>query len=141
MRSMTWRLVLCTAGLLNGCATVSVHQDMTAGLQRLVGQDIQDAIERLGYPEGQRTVAGDLVYTWHLKSWEGAMYIPRAAALVEGESEPAPLPTTPQVHGPAPFRGSCDIEIATGRGGRIKGYQWEGNRGCRFFAARLLQSP
>jgi hypothetical protein len=136
MRAKTKAWVLGAAGLLGGCTDVHLREDMTAGLQRLVGHDVQDAIEKLGYPASQRTVDGEIIYTWRGRRWAGAMYVPRSPMGDADTEEPVPT-GTPMTHGPQ-VRSACDIEIVTGRTGRIKGYEWEGNSGCRLYVRRLL---
>jgi hypothetical protein len=44
-------------------------------LKPLVGQDIHVAVEKLGYPDAQRTMLGDTIYVWE-RSHRGAVVLP-----------------------------------------------------------------
>lgn len=47
--------------MLSACAT----DTMKDGLPYLVGKPIQNAINYLGYPDDQKTIAGQDIYIWH----------------------------------------------------------------------------
>ena len=99
---------------LAGC----VPQRMDDGLQSLIGQNIQAAVGKLGYPDGQRTMLGDTIYIWNT-GHQGAL--PIAGTVV-------------------PFSFNCTIQIATTPDGTIKQPQWAGNvDGCRGYATVLAR--
>lgn len=52
---------LCLA--LAGCATISL-QPFSQGMDRLRGQPVQAAFDRLGYPQNEKQIAGKTVYYW-----------------------------------------------------------------------------
>ena len=79
-------ILLCAAAMATGCGTfpypanpppaepvqespeaygARVNQRLNAGLTRLYGLPIQNAIAFLGYPDAQQVIAGDTVYRWN----------------------------------------------------------------------------
>jgi hypothetical protein len=112
-------IVLVTFGL-TGC----VPQRMNDGMQSLVGQNIQAAVAKLGYPDTQRTMLGDTIYIWSTSSQGGALAV-------------AMSPTMSAV---VPLNFNCTIQIATTSDGTIKQAQWSGNAdGCRGYASALAR--
>lgn len=105
---MNIKLVSLVAVLpLSGCLTA-----MNTGTKKLLGHNIEYAINRLGYPSGQREIAGDTVYVWSRNA--GGM----AAAFPVGNASFA-------------FAGRyyCVIQLGTDTQGTIIRVQWEGNVG------------
>ncbi len=58
---------MAVAGCVSLAACVS-FANMDAGLQRLMGHDVHDAIDVIGYPTSQAEIAGDTVYDWYVQS-------------------------------------------------------------------------
>jgi hypothetical protein len=87
------------------------------GLNPLLGQPIQAAIDRLGYPSEQRQILGDTVYVWSNQ--------PGSVAYVSGNvAFASPL--------------WCEIQIGTNPDGTIKRWQSRGNNGgCMAYANAL----
>lgn len=97
--------------MLAGCAANFI-KDMETGLQPFVGKDIHVAIKKLGYPAGEKTIAGDKVFTW--------------STLQPGTTE---------------AQGSwCTVELITDEADRVRTFQWSGDRrGCGPFEDILEQ--
>jgi hypothetical protein len=123
------RLIACCAALLTACATAQLD----AGLKGLVGENIHEAINRLGYPDGQRTVMGDTVYIW---STNRNVAMPmNTTTTTTGAVGTTPYYGTTTGMTFVPMTFACTVQIATDANGAIKSYQWEGNQGgCRRYA-------
>jgi hypothetical protein len=124
-------LIAILAGL-SGC----LSDQMNKGLSFMVGQNIQYAVARLGYPDAQRTMLGDTIYVW-------------------GTSRDVDVPMTTSSStygtvGSTPYSGTtygttfvranlnCTIQLGTTPDGTIKTWQWNGNMaGCMQYARRL----
>src|SRR5215469_1485022 len=129
--------LVMVAVALTGC----VAADMDNGLDALKGQDIHAAIERLGYPDGHRTIQGDKVYYWGFDR----KYSPPVSYV----STPTGMAVEPPVYGsttgtswPPPIL-NCRIQIATDQNDIIKSSRWSGGigrmKGCAPYAQALVQ--
>jgi len=128
-RVMAWFI----AGLsLGGC----VSQNMDAGLQGLVGQDIHAAIARLGYPNSQRSVASDTVYTWSVSQTVTLPMTTGNPVFVTVGGVPASGLATSTSYVPVNY--NCMIDLGAGANGIVKNYHWTGNiGGCSHYADAL----
>lgn len=116
---MRLKLLTSVAALLTVTACVSDH--MNQGLNALIGQNIRVAVEKLGYPDSQRTMLGDNIYIWSTHSGGGAV----AAAI------------TPTMSVAVPLNFNCTIQIAV-QANIIKNITWRGDPdGCRAYARAL----
>jgi hypothetical protein len=129
MRTLIISSALCLAGCMS-----SEHMD--AGLDRLVGQPIQVATDRLGPPSGQTEIAGGKSYFW----------VSNGADLRVSTAEPPSkfgwVSPTDMVDPPptpsATYSQRCWVRVNAGADGKITDYQWSKNTGgCGAFAARL----
>ncbi|KEO91528.1 hypothetical protein EH31_02335 [Erythrobacter longus] len=118
---------------LAGCATFS---NMETGLNTLMGQPLQAAIDTLGYPQGQMHVGEDTVYGW---GREFTVNMPQyqtsnTYGQVGGTSFSANTGTTTYV----PTNYNCNVRIAVGPDNRIKNWEFDGNiGGCEAYSSRL----
>jgi hypothetical protein len=111
-----------------------VSSRLNDGLQSLVGKNIQAAVARLGYPDGQRTMLGDTIYIWHTS--QNVSLPVTTTSTTTGTVGTAPIygSTTNTQWVPENF--NCIVQIATDRNGTIKSYQWSGNMGgCERYAS------
>lgn len=122
--------VLLLALLTSACAT----RHLTQGLQGLVGQNIQAAVARLGYPNGQREIMGDTIYVWSINR---NVVLPMTNTTTSsGVVGGTPYYGTTSSPGFMPMQLACTVQIATTPDGTIKSFQWEGNEaGCRRYAS------
>jgi hypothetical protein len=60
---MAMKRVMLLAVLVSGCATVSTRP-FSEGMNSLIGQPVEVAFDRLGYPQRQEVMAGNTVYYW-----------------------------------------------------------------------------
>lgn len=126
--------LILSALLLIGC--VEPGPQIDSGLTLLIGQDIHAAIDRLGYPASQREIAGDTVYTWSTDR-RTTMTLPTTHTTT-GNVDGTPFYATTTGTEDIPLHFHCAIQIATDGVGKIKRYEWEGNRGgCGRYARRL----
>ena len=119
-------------GGLGGC----VSQNMNAGLQSLVGQNIRAAIDRIGYPDGQQVILGDKVYVWGVS--QNAVMPMTNTNFTSGSVGGVPVYGTTTSTNYVPVNYNCKIQIATDANDIIKRYQWSGNMGgCARYANAL----
>lgn len=133
------RAILCAAfaAQLSGCATWGQFDD---GLRSLVGRPLDEAINVLGMPSSERTVAGRRYIQW--SSWHsdvipaiststthGAVHNGRSAANYSATS----LSTSYE-----PVDYACIITLEVDADNRVRRGQYEGNMGgCEPYIWRL----
>lgn len=122
------KIVIAISLVLTGC----VGTRMESGLQALTGAPLQYAISRLGYPDGERTIAGEHLYVW-------------------STNHEALLPVTSGSYGNVGGVGYsqtnvglmraqayCTIQLSVDAGGIVRNYQYSGNvMGCQNYARML----
>ncbi|MFI4985894.1 MAG: hypothetical protein ACHQF3_00475 [Alphaproteobacteria bacterium] len=125
-------LALITVLCLTGC----VAQNINDGLNGLMGQNIQAAVARLGYPDAQRTMLGDTIYVWS-SNHSAALPVTSTNTTV-GTVGTMPVYGTTTSTEWVPVNYNCTIQIATDADGTMKHYQWSGNMGgCASYARAL----
>lgn len=119
---------LCViAAILTGCAS----QRLNDGLPHLVGKNIGYAINYLGYPQSEQTIAGKKVYTWGNSSTftttqtvrtpvSGSVYGLGGGASYSGY-------TTSVV--PQTYNYQCTIRLIANEKDVIERWEWNGNEG------------
>jgi hypothetical protein len=117
---------------LGGC----VAQNMNAGLNNLMGQNIHAAVDRIGYPNDQRQILGDTVYVWGTSQ---NTVIPMSTMnTTTGMVGGVPVYGTTTSTNFVPVNFNCTIQIATTPDGTIKNWRWSGNMGgCSSYANAL----
>jgi hypothetical protein len=115
--------------LLAACAT---HQ-LDEGLKGLMGRNISEAVNRMGYPDGKREMMGDTIYVWSTNH-TGVMPL-NMPSTTTGNVGGTPYYSTTNTMHMIPIAYACTVQIATTADGTIKSYQWEGNEGgCRRYS-------
>jgi hypothetical protein len=123
--------IALAAPALSSC----VFQRLNEGLPRLMGRDIHEAINVLGYPSDQRVIAGDTVYTW---STGATVPFPVTNYSTTTGINGAPFQMTTATPGFVPMSLPCQIQLATNGEGRIINWRWQGNLGgCDPYAQAL----
>jgi hypothetical protein len=123
-------LTLC----LSGC----VARHMNEGLNKLLGQNVQVAIDHVGYPDTQRTMLGHTIYVWG-RSQSGVMPIFNSGTTT-GMIGDAPVSTTTTSTDFVPVNYNCTIQLAVDSDQIIKSMQWAGNAGgCSPYAKALVR--
>lgn len=119
---------------LTGC----VEQHMNEGLRALVGQDIQMAVNRLGYPDGKREILGKTIYVW---SASHSAVLPMAStSTTYGQIGGVPVYGTSTNMNFVPANFNCTIQLAVGSNNTIETWQWSGNMGgCQPYARALTR--
>lgn len=103
---------------LAGC----ISGPMQKGTDSLLGHNIQFAIDKLGFPSGQREIAGGTVYVWAANRGSVATVMPTGNGGGFGMAA--------QYY--------CIIQLGTDSNGTITRTQWEGNlAGCAHYANAL----
>jgi hypothetical protein len=126
-------LIICSTLCLAGCLSSG---NMDAGLDRLVGQPVQVATDRLGPPTGQTEVAGGKSYFWVSNGPDTRV------STAEPPSKFGWVSPTDMVDPPATtsttYSQRCWVRVNAGADGKITDYQWSKNTGgCGSLAARL----
>ncbi|WP_155122689.1 hypothetical protein [Burkholderia ubonensis] len=124
---------------LAGCMTWGgFEQNLTS----LVGEPLDVAVSKLGYPNGERNVAGHHIYVWSSSS-TGIVTMPQtsygtATAFNSFGSTTAFGSTTTYV--PMAVGYNCEIDLEVDMANRIRSYQYNGNiGGCMRYNRRLAQ--
>jgi hypothetical protein len=122
---------LIALGLLSlgGCATSTLND----GLAALVGQPIESAIGRLGYPDGQMMLGEDTVYAWGRNF---SMNMPQyRTATTTGYVGSTPVSGTTGYMSSVPIQYQCDVKIIVGSDKLIKDYDYSGDvGGCHAYS-------
>jgi hypothetical protein len=127
-------VLVVVAFTLSGC----VSQRMNEGLNNLMGQNIQVAVDRLGYPDGQRTMLGDTIYVWSAS--HNTMLPMSTTSMTSGSVGTLPVYGTTTNTSFVPANLNCTIQISTFPDKTIKSYQWSGNNGgCSPYANALVR--
>jgi hypothetical protein len=130
------RRILAVVGLalgLSGC----LSDQMNTGLSFMVGQNIQFAVSRLGYPDGQREMLGDTIYVWSTSREVNLPMMTTSTTTGSVGTVPIYGQTMSTQFVPANF--NCTIELGAGPDNIIKSWQWSGNIGGCMQYARALQ--
>ena len=126
-------VILCVI-LLNGC----VSQNMTKGLNNLVGKHIRAAVERLGYPDAKREMLGDTIYLWG-KS-QNTVVPMSSVSTTTGSIGSYPMYGTTTSTNYVPVNYNCTIQIIVDSNEIIKSWSWSGNMGgCSSYATALTE--
>ena len=124
------------AALLFGCDTVP--KNINAGLRSFVGKDVHKVFAALGYPATQRTIAGDIIYTWSTNS-NVPIDLP-SVTTTTGNVNGAPFSATTMGTETTELQYRCAIQVITDSTNVVKTFQWEGNYGgCKRYADALDQ--
>lgn len=113
---------------MTGCASWG---DMKAGLDGLLDRPISAAIDRIGYPSSEQTIAGRKIYRWGASS-QSAMYMPSTTTTTGSVGtglgyRPFSATTTGGTYIPVSY--NCEIVMEVDANDIIKRYQYNGNLG------------
>lgn len=120
-----------------GCATWG---QFDKGLDNLVGSPISAAIDRIGYPNTEQTIAGTKVYRWG-RSSQGAIYTPTTSTTYGTVSTARGFGTysaTTNGGYMTPVNYNCNLTLVVDENEIIRRYQYEGNLGgCQAYIKAL----
>lgn len=121
------------APLLVGCQT---FENIDAGLADLKGKPYQSAFKVLGFPDGEKSIAGYKVYVWGSRN-SGSYSVPTfnsSTAYVNG----SPIYVQSQGTRTETYDYYCTIEVIVNTAGVIENAKYDGNiGGCERYAQRL----
>lgn len=121
-------LVALSVFALAGCATWG---QMKTGLDSLLDQPLSVAIDRIGYPTGEQTIAGRKLYRWG-SSQQSAMYMPTSTTTTGSVGTGMtyrPFSATTYGGTYVPVNYNCEIILEVDSNDIIKRYQYNGNLG------------
>ena len=129
-------VLAATALALSGCATTTANKTLDNGLTSLVGQPIQAAYDRLGYPNGSQVMNGDTFYIWSTnRNVVMPMYNNGTAYGTVGTT---PFQVNTSMPGMMPMNFNCSIRLIAGADGVIKSWDYQGNAGgCQGYVKML----
>jgi hypothetical protein len=110
------------AALLSGCGL-----SMEKSLRPLVGQNIDVAVAKLGYPDSQRTTPGDTIYLWSTQTQSSARMFTSTGSGVLGRVGGDPGMMNAYAGATVPFTATCNVQMAVDISNTIKRYAWQGN--------------
>lgn len=115
---MVWTLLV-----LGGCASVS---DLDPGLNSLVGQDLGKAVDALGLPDDEQTIAGRRIVTWRT-TYKGTTTNAKLKRM-PGDGPPVAIP----------YENSCTIRASVSDKNVIEKWETAGHSGvCQKYVERL----
>lgn len=144
--------VFAVAALLSGCSIEGVYstpnglsnvrpepaplERLPGELSALIGQNLSVAVNRLGYPTGQREMLGDTIYVWETHQ---QVQVPAvSSSAVTGNVGSTPYYGLNTTIASAPGEFACTIQLAINSDKTIKSWQLEGNNGgCASYANAL----
>lgn len=110
------------AALLCGCGL-----SMEKSLKPLVGQNIDVAVAKLGYPDSQRTTPGDTIYLWSTQTQSSARMFTSTGGGMVGRVGGDPGMMNSYAGATVPLTAICNIRMAVDTSNTIKRYAWQGN--------------
>jgi hypothetical protein len=126
-------LPLCLALVVSGCTSMAELDEMVAEYK---GKHIQAAIAKLGYPHGERTVAGKKVYYWS-DSRSGTRTAPQTSSTTQYHRGRRVEHTT-VVYTTESYTYSCTIELAVDESEIVISHTLKGDvNGCQPYAKKL----
>jgi len=118
-----------TAAASSGC----VSQQMEHGLGRLVGRDVQVALERFGYPQARVPAQDGTVYIWTAYA---VARDPTPVGAFSGSVGSAPVYDT--ASGPPSRDSGCLLRLTVDTSQVIRGGTWKGDvADCAAFARAM----
>lgn len=134
MHAIVLRAALLGATALGLCGCVTTQ--MKEGLDFLVGQPIQAAQARIGFPDGERSIAGQHIYVW---ATNHVVYLPGSTTTtVAGNVGTTPVFGSATTTTLQPMNANCTIQLSADDRGIITAWQWSGNMiGCSQYARAL----
>lgn len=126
------RLIVLTLAIATaGCVT---SEDIGAGVRTLEGQHYTQVFKRLGYPDSERTIAGNTVYSWGSRN-SGTYSVPTtstATTYVGGQA----VFTTVQGSRTESYDYYCRLDVVVNSSGVVTTAEVDGNiGGCERYAA------
>lgn len=133
------RLVLVV--IVSACTT---FEDIDGGLDAFQGRSIDDLISVIGFPDGERTVAGRRMVIW--SSSQNVTSVSPVTTYSSGTANAygsggygyGSYSGTSTTYVPTTVNYNCTIMVEIDRNNRILGHDFEGNiGGCEQYAAAL----
>jgi hypothetical protein len=109
---------------------------LDAGLTSLIGQPIQTAYDRLGYPKGSQNMNGDTFYIW---STNRNVVMPvYQTGTTTGSVGNTPFQVNTTMPGMIPMNFNCTIRVITGSDNIVKSWDYQGTTGgCQGYVQAL----
>jgi hypothetical protein len=130
-------IVTVVAVILSGCVTLD---QFDRGLSALVGKPLTTATDVLGYPSGERNVAGMRLVQWG-RSTSGYMPITTPVQTYGTVTTPSGYGlynATSNQTTYVPFSYQCSVTLRVNSAGTVIGYSYDGGvSGCKTYIERL----
>jgi hypothetical protein len=114
--------VAFSAALLGGCGL-----SMDKSLKPMVGQNVEVAVAKLGYPDRQLTTPGDTYYLWSTQTEHSALMFHSTGGGMTGRVGGDPVAMSAYANAVAPIAATCNIQMAVDTTNTIQRYAWQGN--------------
>ncbi|MCM2451928.1 hypothetical protein [Agrobacterium vitis] len=125
-----------TAALMLALAGCQTFETMDAGLAGLKGRSYQTAFDVLGFPDGEKQIAGKRVFTWANQN-SGSYSVPtynQSTAWVNG----SPVQIQSQGTATESYDYHCRIDVIVNDKGIVEDTKYDGNiGGCERWAAKM----
>lgn len=129
---MRYALLVAMLALI-GCTSFSVFDKE---LPKLVGQPIDVAVQKLGFPNSEQTIMGQKVYTWSTRQ-TGTSVVPTTSFTTAYVGN-TPVSATTTSYTTQDYSMSCVLRLIVDDKGIIRRYSYDGNNGaCFTYSDRL----
>lgn len=127
------KLWLVAAFVLAGCTSFSV---LDKELPKLVGQPVDVAVNKLGFPNAERNIMGKKVYIWSTTQ-SGTSIVPTTSySTAYIGTKPVSAQTT--TYSTQDYTLSCTLRLIVDDKGVVRDYDYDGNNGaCFAYSSRL----
>lgn len=130
--------ILTTSLAVASCQTALTEKTMGDGLRALKGAHYQKAIDALGIPTSERTIADKKIYRWST-GWSESLTLPTVST-GRGFAGATPITTTTYGTQTTSHAHDCYVDISTNQKGIIEQTEYEGTvQGCQKYVKRLQE--
>jgi hypothetical protein len=127
------RYVLLLALALAGCTSFSV---LDREMPKLVGQPIDVAVQKLGFPNNEQTIMGQKVYTWNTS--QSSFSVVPTTSVTTAYVGTVPVQATTTSFTTEDSSLSCVLRLIVDDKGIIRRYTYTGNNGACFTYSNRL---
>lgn len=129
-------LLLVAAFVLAGCTSFSV---LDKEMPKLVGQPIDVAVSKLGFPNAEQTIMGKKVYTWSTTE-TGTSIVPTTSYSTAYVGT-TPISAQTTTYSTQDYTLSCTLRVIVDDKGIVQNFNYTGNNGaCFTYSNRLTRS-
>lgn len=127
------------AGLVPALAGCMSFDVLDEELPKYTGRPIDSLVERIGYPNAERTIMGRKVYIWSTSM--SHVSVTPVQSTSTGYVGLTPVTMTSTTYETSSSRLSCMLRVFVSAQDRIESFDYEGNNGACFRYSNRLKQP